>query len=109
MVDQWRAERAKAILEDGIDPGAALQMKKFEFEGHGVLIAAKDTLHEPIPLCLALPESGNSIQLLPCFHKWVPPTLAPNWETGAVVLSEVMAHTRWEVGPCTSDGKLERL
>lgn len=83
-------------------------MKNFEFEGQGVLVVARDTAASDTPLCLALGETGNQIYLLPCFDEWVTPTLAENWETGAVILSETVPHTRWEIGPCTSDGQLSR-
>ena len=84
-------------------------MNHITFEGHGVLIVAKDTVSDPEPLCLAIGPSGNKIELLPCFESWVPATLAPSWEAGAVVLSETKQHTRWSVGPCTTDGAIERL
>jgi len=108
VIDNWRANRALAI-EGGVHPDHATQLKNIDFEGHGTLIVAKETVHDPIPLCLALPETGNKISLLPCFEDWVPPTLADAWETGAVVLPETVPKTRWEVGPCTSDGEVERL
>ena len=109
MIDEWRRKRAHAIENEGLHPGAAFQMKNVEFEGHGVLIVAKDTVSNSEPLCLALGEEGNKAELLPCFQSWVPATLAPDWETGAVVLNEVKLHTRWKVGPCTTDGHVERL
>lgn len=109
MIDEWRRKRAHAIESEGRDPVAAFEMRNIEFAGHGVLIVAKDTVSDAEPLCLALGDSGNKIKLLPCFEPWVPPTLAPEWETGAVVLSEVKLHTRWKVGPCTTDGHVERL
>ena len=84
-------------------------MKKVEFEGHGLLIVAKDTVADETPLCLAIGETGNKVELLPCFAEWVPPTLADSWQKGAVILRETVPHTRWEVGPCTTDGSLERM
>jgi hypothetical protein len=84
-------------------------MKNIKFEGHGVLIVAKDTVSDPEPLCMAIGDTGNKIELLPCFESGVPATLAPEWETGGVVLSETKLHTRWNVGPCTTDGHVERL
>lgn len=108
MIDKWRLKRARAIEEDGVHPGNAMSTKMIEFEGHGTLIVAKETVSDPIPLCLAIPETGNKVSLLPCFEEWVPQTLAEDWETGAVVLRETVPHTRWEVGPCTSDGEVEQ-
>jgi len=108
-VDRWRAKRAHAIEHEGVHPGEASQTKMVEFAGHGTLIVAKETVSDPVPLCLAIPKTGNEISLLPCFEEWVPPTLASDWEIGAVVLSETLPHTRWEVGPCTTDGEVERL
>jgi hypothetical protein len=109
VIDDWRRKRAHDIEREGRDPAAAFEMKNVEFEGHGVLIVAKDTVSDSEPLCLALGESGNKAELLPCFESWVPATLAADWESGAVVLSEVKRHTRWKVGPCTTDGHVERL
>ena len=78
-------------------------------EGHGALIVAKDTIHDDMPLCMGLGDVQNKVRLVPCFHDWVPQTLAPDWETGAVILSETLPHNRWEIGPCSSDGNLRRL
>lgn len=79
------------------------------FEGHGVLIVAKETAGDDVPLCLGLGMSGNKALLVPCFYDWVKETLADNWETGGVIIDEVLPNSRWEIGPCTSDGDLERL
>lgn len=79
-----------------------------EFEGHGVLIVAKETVQDGIPLCLGIGPTGNKVRLVQCFHDHVLPTLAINWETGAVVVEEVAEHNRWNIGPCSSDGILHR-
>lgn len=78
-----------------------------DFEGHGVLIVAKESANDK-PLCMALGESSNEIKLVPCFHEWVIPNLLEKWESGAVVLAETLPHNRWEMTPCTTDGTLER-
>jgi hypothetical protein len=109
VIDRWRRERAHAIAQEGMDPDKASALKKVDFEGHGVLIVARDTVSDDVPLCLSIGATGNKVELLPCFAKWVPATLSPNWESGAVVLRETVHHTRWEVGPCTSDGQVARL
>lgn len=109
VIDRWRSSRASSIEHEGKAPGNVLAMRKMEFEGHGVLIVAKETVNDKTPLCLAIGARGNKIELLPCFEEWVPATLAEDWETGAVILRETLPHTRWEVGPCTSDGRVERL
>ena len=109
IIDEWRTTRANAIEKEGRDPGAAFAMNNVTFEGNGVLIVAKDTVSDTEPLCLTIGPTGNKIELLPCFESWVPATLAPGWETGAVVLRETKRHTRWSVGPCTTDGAVERL
>ena len=106
VVDRWRGKRRRAIEEDGVHPKDAKTTKMLNFEGHGTLIVAKGTVNSSVPLCLAIPETGNKVSLLPCFEEWVPQTLADQWETGAVVLRETVPHTRWEVGPCTSDGEI---
>lgn len=83
--------------------------RELEFEGHGVLVVAKDTLADETPLCLGLGDTGNQLLLVPCFYDWVPPTLAEDWQKGAVILAETRPHNRWKIGPCTTDGHLERL
>lgn len=108
IIDNWRAERENAIQE-GVDPDDVVKLKSFDFEGHGVLIVARATAKNPVPLCLGLGKSGNTMRLTPCFHDWVPKTLAQGWETGGVIEAETVLHTRWELSPCTSDGKLTRL
>lgn len=96
------------ILRERMNPDDAFRLKSLDFEGHGVLVVAKDTVSDPVPLCLAIGSTGNKVELLPCFKDQVPQTLAENWEQGAVILPETIEHTRWNVGPCTSDGLLER-
>lgn len=83
--------------------------KNMELEGHGTLIVATETIDTEMPLCLGLGKEFNQARLVPCFHDDVVPTLAEHWETGAVILEEVQAHTRWSIGPCSSNGNLERL
>mmetsp|Transcript_57420 Transcript_57420/g.66319 ORF Transcript_57420/g.66319 Transcript_57420/m.66319 type:complete len:778 (+) Transcript_57420:162-2495(+) len=78
-------------------------------EGQGTLIVATNTVNTSHPLCLGLGDSYNPVRLVPCFQDWVPPTLANSWETGAVIKDEVKNHTRWSIGPCSSNGNLERL
>jgi hypothetical protein len=73
------------------------------------MIVAKDTVHDEVPLCLGLGETGNAVKLVPCFYEDVLPSLVKDWATGAVISDEVMLQNRWEVGPCTSDGHVERL
>jgi len=60
-------------------------------------------------MCLGLGQTGNTPKLMSCFHDEVVPTLAEEWTTGGVVVEETLPHNRWTVGPCTTDGKLERL
>jgi len=79
------------------------------FEGHGVLIVAKATVTSDMPLCLGLGPNGNYAKLVECFYEEVPETLGKEWETGAVILEETPWHNRWNIGPCTTDGNLERL
>lgn len=78
------------------------------FQGHGTLIVAKDTMYDHNPLCLGLGNDGNKVKLVPCFHREVLETLAPDWATGAVIQEEVLSNNRWEVGPCSKDGGLKR-
>ena len=78
-----------------------------KFQGHGTLIVVKETVNDRNPLCMGLEKNGNGIQLVPCFRSQVVGTLAPDWATGAVIEEEVVPNSRWEVGPCSSDGSLE--
>ena len=79
-----------------------------KLKGHRVLIVAKETIQDGVPLCMGLGESKNKVCLVPCFHKGIPSTLAKGWETGGVIEEEIMLHNWWELGPCSSDGKLEQ-
>lgn len=92
---------------DSVNEGRAGE--NMQLEGQGTLIVATETLHTSDPLCLGLGPRFSSVRLVPCFHEEVPPTLADNWETGAVILEEVQNHTRWSIGPCSTNGDLERL
>ena len=82
--------------------------KSMDFEGHGVLIVAKETVNDETPLCLGLGSTGNAMRLTPCFHDYIVPSLSEDWETGAVIKEETQLHLRWQVAPCTSDGDLKR-
>ena len=81
---------------------------QMSLDGHGTLFVAKETVNSTMPMCLGLGQSQNKVRLVPCFHEWVPKTLAPDWETGAVILEETPAHNRWEIPVCSSDGDLKR-
>jgi Core-2/I-Branching enzyme len=110
IIDTWRAKREadmQAYLKDP-DSHPPPRSQGVAFENQGVLIVAKETVNETTPLCLGLGNTGNHLRLVPCFHDWVPSNLSPHWETGAVINDETMLHNRWQVGPCTSDGTLER-
>ena len=102
---------AKRAREDAVFKGR-LEAKRsvdVQFEGNGVLIVAKDTIKDKVPLCMGLGDTQNKVRLVPCFYHEVLPTLAEHWETGAVIEVETMLHNRWEIGPCSSDGNLTRL
>jgi hypothetical protein len=109
IVDAWRHKREAALLAK-LNNASQIDtaLHGMDFEGHGVMIVARETVNDTMPLCMALGESGNAIQLLPCFHSVVVPNLLEGWEAGAVIQSETLLHTRWEMSPCTSDGRLER-
>jgi len=74
-----------------------------------IFLLAYDSHFLRFRLCLGLGPQFSSVRLVPCFLEDVPPTLATNWETGAVIIEEVQNHTRWSIGPCSSNGNLERL
>lgn len=100
IVDEWRVRR------DSDDYKSHSQLA---FEGHGVLIVAKATVNDAVPLCLGLGTKGNVPKLVPCFYDGVVETFAENWETGAVILEETLPYNRWQIGPCTTDGEAKRL
>jgi len=105
VIDAMRAKE-DAVIRGEDDADKAFDVS---FEGHGVLVVAKETLRDKVPLCMGLGESANVVRLVPCFHEEVVPTLADDWESGGVIEEEVMVHNQWELGPCSSDGRLERL
>lgn len=110
IIDTWRVKREadmQAYLQDP-DSHSPPRSQGVAFENQGVLIVAKETVNDTMPLCLGLGNTGNHLRLVPCFQDWVPSNLSPHWETGAVIDEETMLHNRWEVGPCTTDGTLER-
>eukprot|EP00521_Asterionellopsis_glacialis_P007979 CAMPEP_0195281832 /NCGR_PEP_ID=MMETSP0707-20130614/976_1 /TAXON_ID=33640 /ORGANISM="Asterionellopsis glacialis, Strain CCMP134" /LENGTH=357 /DNA_ID=CAMNT_0040340755 /DNA_START=182 /DNA_END=1255 /DNA_ORIENTATION=- len=112
VIDFRRAkeeENLKQLNESDILDHEEMPSFDHSFDGHGVLIVAKETIEDDMPLCIGLGESKNLIKLVPCFHDWVPPSLAPEWETGAVIEEETLLHNRWELGPCSSDGSIEKL
>ena len=112
VIDIKRARDEKFILEnaaDSFDVSLPPNPVDTSFEGEGVLIVAKETLNDAEPLCLGLGMTKNRVRLFPCFREGVAATLAPTWETGAVIIEETVPHNRWEIGPCSSDGNIERL
>ena len=92
--------------ENGTD--VKLPLEEWEFQGEGVLIVAKETVSDAVPLCLGLSEEGNKVMLRPCFQGDVPGSLSPQWEAGAVIIEEIDGLNRWDIGPCSSDGELKR-
>lgn len=111
VIDLNRAREDQELRGLRDDEESLLQKDKFDpsFEGHGVLIVARETIQDETPLCLGLGDTRNKMRLVPCFQDWVLPTLAVGWETGAVIEEETVLHNRWDLGPCSSDGNLERL
>lgn len=121
MIDGWvnvREELYQEALANDTDAshltaGKWTGQPKMRFEGHGVLIVAKESLNtgnaNDVPLCLGLGKTGNNLRLVECFHRVVVPTLAEKWYTGAVILEETLPHNRWDLSPCTSDGSMEWL
>lgn len=84
-----------------------LPLEEWEFQGEGVMIVAKETIKDDMPLCMGLNEA-NGVLLRPCFKEDVPPTLSAGWEEGAVIIEEIDGFNRWDIGPCSSDGELKR-
>jgi len=121
-IDDFRAKREHTLHAPPTKPkeldqlfrtfGEVTREGGLHFEGHGLLIVAKETVGDSMPLCLGLSPAqrgGNELMLVPCFHDWVPETLGEKWETGGVIFSETPPKNRWDIGPCTSDGTIERL
>lgn len=110
IIDMQRAREEQELLDNKATvPPPRGETVNLLMSGHGALIVAKETVHSEQPLCLGLGERQNKAKLVPCFHDWVPPTLASDWETGGVIVDETLDHNRWEIAPCSSDGNLERL
>jgi len=108
--EEERLKREKEFMKDmeAENKTESLPLEEWEFQGEGVLIVAKETVGDKEPLCLGMEKDNNKVLLRPCFRKEVPPTLSPNWETGAVIIEETISYNRWDIGPCSSDGDLKR-
>eukprot|EP00985_Skeletonema_marinoi_P008121 scaffold3619_cov97-Skeletonema_marinoi.AAC.6 len=103
------AKEIEANKTAGVEVTEKLPLESWEFQGEGVMLVAKETVLDEIPLCLGLSRDGaNRVHLLPCFKEDVPPTLSPDWYTGAVIIEEIEHYSRWDIGPCSSDGELHR-
>ena len=110
VVDTLRRNEELILTTLGADkPIPRSEKVNMKFENHGILLVAKATVNETEPLCLGLGEKQNMVRLVPCFEEGIVATLAPGWETGAVDVDETKDHNRWEIGPCSSEGNLERL
>lgn len=103
------AKEIEANKTAGVEVTEKLPLESWEFQGEGVMLVAKETVLDTVPLCLGLSKNGaNRVYLLPCFKEDVPPTLSPDWYTGAVIIEEIDNFARWDIGPCSSDGALYR-
>ncbi|KAL7495402.1 hypothetical protein ACHAWT_003862 [Skeletonema menzelii] len=103
------AKEIEANKTAGVEVTEKLPLESWEFQGEGVMLVAKETVLDKVPLCLGLSKDGaNRVHLLPCFKEDVPPTLSPDWYTGAVIIEEIENFNRWDIGPCSSDGALHR-
>lgn len=106
--EEDRFKREAELIKESNGTDASLPLEEWEFQGEGVLLVAKETIHNNVPLCMGLAANGNAVMLQPCFKDDVPPTLSPEWEAGAVIIEEVEGLNRWDIGPCSSDGELKR-
>ncbi|KAL7434602.1 hypothetical protein ACHAXM_004281 [Skeletonema potamos] len=103
------AKEIEANKTAGVDVTEKLPLESWEFQGEGVMLVARETVLDDVPLCLGLKADGaNRVFLTPCFKEDVPPTLSPDWYTGAVIIEEIEHFNRWDIGPCSSDGELKR-
>ena len=106
--DEERLKREAEVSKEVNGTEIDLPLEEWEFQGEGVLIVAKETISDDIPLCMGLAAEGNVVALQPCFKDDVPPTLSPGWQAGAVIIEEIQGFNRWDIGPCSSDGGLKR-
>ena len=104
--EEERFQREAELAEK--DGNETMPLEEWEFQGEGVLIVAKETVGDDVPLCMGLAENGNAVMLQPCFKDDVPATLSPQWEAGAIIIEEIEGTNRWDIGPCSSDGELKR-
>ena len=112
--DELRFKKEEELMKEievnktqGLEVKSA-PLEEWEFQGEGVLIVAKQTINDEIPLCMGLDKKNNNVLLRQCFHSDVPATFAENWQTGAVIIEEIDGYNRWDIGPCSSDGELKR-
>lgn len=107
-MEEVLAKEIEANKTAGLEVTKKLPLEEWEFQGQGVLLVAKETVSDEVPLCLGLLKDGaNKVHLLPCFKEDVPPTLSPDWYTGGVIIEEIHHYNRWDIGPCSSDGELK--
>jgi len=109
--EEERLKRESEMIKEMKDKNETepdLPLEEWEFQGEGVMIVAKETIRDTMPLCMGLDEGSIQVQLRPCFKEDVPPTLSVGWEEGAVIIEEIDGYNRWDIGPCSSDGELKR-
>jgi hypothetical protein len=52
------------------DPKRGTQKVQMQFDGHGTLFVAKETVNSSMPMCLGLGETRHKVRLVPCFQDW---------------------------------------
>ena len=104
--EEERLKRESEMMEEMNDKNVT--EPDWNFQGEGVMIVAKETIRDTMPLCMGLDEGSIQVLLRPCFKEDVPPTLSAGWEEGAVIIEEIDGYNRWDIGPCSSDGELKR-
>jgi hypothetical protein len=62
IIDKRRAQQ-ELELTGKVEPKRNFDTR---FEGHGVLIVAKETVGDPMPLCMGLGERGNEVRIHLC-------------------------------------------
>ena len=67
--DELRFKREQELVKEiefnktkGFEVKSA-PLEEWEFQGEGVLIVAKETVHDPVPLCMGLGRSNNNVRL----------------------------------------------
>lgn len=68
VIDAKRKDDGEQGLSETIDQ---TEIPSTDFEGHGVLLVARETVRDEMPLCLGLGDSGNRVSNNSQLHRAV--------------------------------------